>query len=260
MIPLVSILLLILIFLWIGFLFGSASQCHQLASVEAPKSPPPPPPKEIDTHRGEVAKVLEIAGHNYHDGVLSFEGKLLTESEEAQQQLHNIFSDDGLTPMLQEAADGRVRVLIIPGPGQSQENDQPRWWLHGLLLLLTFGTTTWAGAWHAGANPIESPGTIFAGLPYSLGLLLILGAHEFGHYFTARKHGLKVTPPYFIPVPFALGTFGAFIKMKSLSPNRRALFDVAVAGPLAGLVFVYSFCSAVDLPYGPFIGPSVSIP
>jgi membrane-associated protease RseP (regulator of RpoE activity) len=68
-------------------------------------------------------------------------------------------------------------------------------------------------------------------------LLLILGAHELGHYFTAKAHGIRVTPPFFIPVPFALGTFGAFIKIKSFTPNRRALFDVAVAGPLAGLVF-----------------------
>ncbi len=98
-------------------------------------------------------------------------------------------------------------------------------------------TTTWAGALQAGFNLINEPARFTVGLPYSLDLMLILGAHELGHYFTAKRHGIRVTPPYFIPVPFALGTFGAFIKLKSLAPNRRASFDVAVAGPLAGLVF-----------------------
>jgi membrane-associated protease RseP (regulator of RpoE activity) len=98
-------------------------------------------------------------------------------------------------------------------------------------------TTTWAGALHDGVNLLQQPGRFLVGLPYSIALLLILGAHELGHYFTAKAHGVRVTPPYFIPIPFALGTFGAFIKIKSLTPNRRALFDIAVAGPLAGLVF-----------------------
>src|SRR5699024_2038212 len=106
-----------------------------------------------------------------------------------------------------------------------------------LLFVLTIATTTWAGALHTGVNLLQQPERFVVGLPYSLGLLLILGAHELGHYFTARYHGIRVTPPYFIPVPFALGTFGAFIKVKSITPNRRALFAMAVAGPLAGLVF-----------------------
>ena len=86
-------------------------------------------------------------------------------------------------------------------------------------------------------NLLQEPNRFAIGLPYSFGLMLILGAHELGHYFTARRHRIRVTPPYFIPVPFGLGTFGAFIKLKSLAPDRRASFDVAIAGPLAGLVF-----------------------
>jgi membrane-associated protease RseP (regulator of RpoE activity) len=108
--------------------------------------------------------------------------------------------------------------------------------LHWLLFGLTVITTTWAGANHQGVDLAQDPGRFFVGLPYSIGLLLILGVHELGHFFMARRHAIDVTPPYFIPVPFGLGTFGAFIQMRSPPANRKALFDVAVAGPLAGLV------------------------
>jgi membrane-associated protease RseP (regulator of RpoE activity) len=65
--------------------------------------------------------------------------------------------------------------------------------------------------------------------------LLILGTHEFAHYFVSRKHHIDATLPYFIPAPSLLGTFGAFIKLKSPIMNRRILLDVGAAGPLAGL-------------------------
>lgn len=74
------------------------------------------------------------------------------------------------------------------------------------------------------------------GISYSISIVSILLAHEMGHYLMCRKYGIAATLPYFIPVPFApFGTMGAFIKMKERIPNRRALFDVGVAGPLAGL-------------------------
>jgi len=97
---------------------------------------------------------------------------------------------------------------------------QQRIWLHVLLYALTVVTTIWA------AGPV-----------FSAGLLSILTAHEFGHYFTARKYRVPVSLPYFIPFPFSLfGTLGAFIRMSPRIPHRRALFDIAAAGPLAGLV------------------------
>ncbi len=67
---------------------------------------------------------------------------------------------------------------------------------------------------------------LLQGLPYSLGLIAILGLHEFSHYLTAVKYKIKTTLPYFIPIPFFLGTFGAFIQMRSPVPTRKALFDV----------------------------------
>jgi Peptidase family M50. len=78
---------------------------------------------------------------------------------------------------------------------------------------------------------------IRSGLPFALSLIAILAAHEFGHYFAGRYHGVHVTLPYFIPFPFSqFGTMGAFINMKELPKNRRVLLDIGVAGPLSGLV------------------------
>ena len=82
-----------------------------------------------------------------------------------------------------------------------------------LLLLATLITTVAAGARQQGVNLLENPELFTAGLPYAIALLSILGVHEMGHYVMARRHGVEVTLPYFIPVPMGLGTFGAFIQI-----------------------------------------------
>ena len=108
--------------------------------------------------------------------------------------------------------------------------------IHIVLFVLTFITTAMAGAFQVGADPISDPRTIRAGFPFAVTLLSILMIHELGHYFLSRVHGVRATLPYFIPAPpFLIGTFGAFIRMKSPPPSRRALFDVGAAGPWAGL-------------------------
>lgn len=108
--------------------------------------------------------------------------------------------------------------------------------VHAVLFILTLITTMLAGALQQGVNPLEDPWGIRSGLPFSLTLILILGAHELGHYFMSKRHQVDVSLPYFIPAPSFVGTFGAFIKMKSPIPDRNILFDIGVAGPLAGLV------------------------
>ncbi len=107
-----------------------------------------------------------------------------------------------------------------------------------LLFILTIFTTTVAGVQWVGKNAFELT-NINYGLPYSAAILFILGVHEFGHYFAARYHGVKVTLPYFLPfppTPFFLnfGTLGALIRTKAVVPSRKAMFDIGVAGPLAG--------------------------
>ena len=81
------------------------------------------------------------------------------------------------------------------------------------------------------------PAALLGGLPFSLTLLAILMAHEMGHYLAALRYGVDSSLPYFLPSPF-LGTFGAFIRMRSPICSKRALFDIGVAGPLAGFAFL----------------------
>lgn len=85
---------------------------------------------------------------------------------------------------------------------------------------------------------VAHPQLLAQGLMFSGALLAILTAHEFGHYIACRRYGVEATLPFFIPAPplFLAGTFGAFIKIKSPIPTRRALFDIGVAGPLAGFI------------------------
>jgi membrane-associated protease RseP (regulator of RpoE activity) len=110
-----------------------------------------------------------------------------------------------------------------------------RLWIHLVLFLLTLLTTTGAGAMLSGIDPLSNPEGLVHGLPFSVTLMVILLVHEMGHYLTARHHGVPASLPYFIPAPTFIGTFGAFIRMEARPTNRRALFDVAAAGPLAGL-------------------------
>lgn len=118
-----------------------------------------------------------------------------------------------------------------------------RVWLNLLLFGVTVLTTMMTGAGFLGIySPqlLQDFSLIFIGWKFSFAVLTILTFHEFGHYFAARWHGLWVTLPFYIPLPlpdmFHFGTMGAFIRIKSPISNRRALMDVAVAGPLAGFV------------------------
>jgi len=234
-------LLLMLLFMAIGYILGARSRGaaqREDASLKAPTIAS----DVLADFQQRIMPVLAVTGHQSHAGAVLFEGKLRTDPQSALSKLKSTFAPERFTPILEEGEQsGQVKVALLPAVGELLEQpsaaERPNWPLHWLLFVLTLITTTWAGALHAGVDLVREPGRFAVGLPYSLGLMLILGAHELGHYFAAKHHGIRVTPPYFIPVPFALGTFGAFIKLKSLAPDRSAAFDVAVAGPLAGLVF-----------------------
>ena len=113
------------------------------------------------------------------------------------------------------------------------------------LFLVTVFTTLWAGAYQVNTEPVRGawdflvnhPGSLYKGLPFAGTLLGILVTHEFGHFLFSRIHRVPASLPLFIPgPPQFIGTFGAIIRLRSPIMNRRALFDIGVAGPIAGFV------------------------
>jgi membrane-associated protease RseP (regulator of RpoE activity) len=138
---------------------------------------------------------------------------------------------------------------LTPAPflWESRPKFQDRTWLHVLLFVLTIASTTVAGvnaylAFVADFAPL--PGLpmpigqlLVRGLWYGGTILMILGCHELGHYFACRYYDVDASLPFFIPFPFAItGTFGAFIRIREPIPTKRMLFDIGIAGPIAGFV------------------------
>jgi len=123
---------------------------------------------------------------------------------------------------------------------------QDRVWWHALLLVLTIGTTTYLGVERylafvldfapLRALPMPFPQLLLRGFWYSGTSLAILGCHELGHYFACRYYDVDASLPFFIPAPTIFGTLGAFIKIKEPIPTKRMLFDIGIAGPIAGFL------------------------
>ena len=222
----------LLLFIWLVVLWSLLTSAERIEPehVLGPRMLPPEEQPPV------VREIMEVRLAEEEQGVQVFRGRLRESPDAALGHLKDALAP-GAVPLLRSDQRCDAAVVVLPRAVEKSAMERPvRPWLHVLLFFLTFLTTTWAGAAHQGVNLLAEPERFAVGLPYALALLAILGTHELGHYCAARYHGMDVTPPFFIPVPFALGTFGAFIQMRSPAENRRVLFDVAVAGPLAGLV------------------------
>jgi membrane-associated protease RseP (regulator of RpoE activity) len=126
-------------------------------------------------------------------------------------------------------------------PEYAEARRKSSWVLPLGLFLLTIVSTVMAGVQWYGQNPFEVHNWGF-GIQYALLILTFLASHEFGHYFAAKYHRVDATLPYFIPVPFMLfGTAGAVIRTRTAIMTRKALFDIGVAGPIAGFVVCLGF-------------------
>jgi membrane-associated protease RseP (regulator of RpoE activity) len=183
----------------------------------------------------QLAGVLAVDQVRAEGHAVAFGGRLLVSPATAVTELVARFRPFGYTPFLQ-AGQGLTWVRALPFVDVVMPS-KPR--TNIVLFLLTVLSTIVAGSQAFFAfNPFLEPRRLLEGIPFSFTLLAILGTHEFGHYFTARAYGASVSLPYFIPAPPPLlfGTLGAIIRMRSPARDRNSLFDIAAAGPLAGLV------------------------
>ncbi len=145
-----------------------------------------------------------------------------------------------------ESSQWDTRTAYFDLPSREPGPTAREWVISTALLCITIISTSFAGLFYVMGDvgffaalraSVSRPSLILLGLPFSIPLITILLAHELGHFFACRHYGMRCTPPFFIPAPISIaGTLGAFIKIKSQFRHKRALFDIGVAGPLAGFL------------------------
>lgn len=248
-----------LLLYWVLFQWGRRASSNIQTEPKAPESRPainptvePLPVRPIElTEETQLRNcfpwsIYYIQNIEYKPQAIICRGQLRSTPSIAYQQIkQNIEAQfgDRFLLIFQEGLNDKPFFVLVPNTQAAKEVNKPekltRPGLALLLLAATFVTTSIVGVRIAGIDLkiLESnPAVLLQGLPYALGLMTILGIHELGHYLTARFYKIRSTLPYFIPMPFFLGTFGAFIQMRSPIPNRKALFDVSIAGPIAGFI------------------------
>jgi membrane-associated protease RseP (regulator of RpoE activity) len=230
------------------------------------RRPVPLPAEDLlvteDQLRRNVESVLAVRDRQIRGSVIVFRGVLTTEPRPALDLLIERFRPFGYTPFLREEL-GETTVQAWP---LTETVVRSRLGLNLLLFVVTCVSTLVAGLSFAGSPTFDalrsspSVARFLAGTPFAFTLMAILGVHELGHYLTARYYRAAVSLPYFIPAPIGFGTLGAIILMRSPARDRNSLFDIAAAGPLAGLAIAFpaillglAWSSVVPTPPGGYI-------
>jgi len=200
---------------------------------------------EIEVLTNFVARIFRIedvtSGDPQKGFFARYRGQLLDEDSAAlYDRLADSLIPYNIIPLF-KIEDGRQVIYLAPKPPEPKKDKVST---NIILFVLTVFSVMLVGAQPEGAMPQDFAGqmlalakSIFTGWPFALSLLGILLSHELGHYFMSRYHKTPATLPYFIPFPFSpLGTMGAAIIMRGVPKNKRVLFDIGIAGPIAGLV------------------------
>ncbi|WP_256686046.1 site-2 protease family protein [Halococcus qingdaonensis] len=218
------------------------------------------------------AGLFRVTETDVDGGQLRYYGEPLVDSRRLERRLWPLFRDQGYEVRLTSESNSeedpftgieidRTRHVLVATPHSTGIDGIP--WTNVAFALLTVLSTLVAGArWYGTIDTVGDalvdPMAVLAGWPFALAVLSILGVHELGHYVLSRYHGVDASLPYFIPLPNVIGTMGAVISMRGRMPSRKTLFDIGVAGPLAGLV-VACIVTLVGLGLPPVPTPAIPI-
>lgn len=204
-----------------------------------------PETENLTTLVSRVFRVDDITlGDTQRGFIARYRGHLVADSVVAYDQLAESLKPNHIIPVFR--VEGEQQVILLVAEGIAPKKANP--WINLIVFLVTLVSVLFTGAIFESALPEAVTFTalakdafvhIWRGWPFAASLLGILLAHEFGHYLMGRYHKTNVSLPYFLPLPYPLsflGTLGAFIQMKERPKNKRILFDIGIAGPLAGLI------------------------
>jgi membrane-associated protease RseP (regulator of RpoE activity) len=198
----------------------------------------------LTNHVSRIFRIEDVTAGNGKEVIARYRGHLVSEdSIAAYDQLAEALLPYNITPLFRKDGD-RQAILLVPS--LVLPNRSPRVWINIVLFIVTILSVMMTGV-DIPRSAFPADGSIpfayllqhiFTGWPFALAMLGILFTHEMGHYLMCRYYKVPATLPYFLPAPLIspLGTFGAFIMMRGIPKNKRVLFDVGVAGPLAGLI------------------------
>jgi hypothetical protein len=200
-----------------------------------------PEPEVLTNLVSRIFRIEDVTTGDPHKGWLArYRGYLtMDDSAAAYDQLSESLKPYGLMPLFRK--EGNLQLVFL---ASALPEVKPRPPMGNIVMfLLTVLSVMYVGAEPAGPMPNDFWGQLWwqlkgipTGWPFALSLMSILLAHEFGHYLMSRYHKTPATLPYFIPLPLPpLGTLGAVIQLQGIPKNKRILFDIGVAGPLAGL-------------------------
>src|SRR5687767_14496386 len=199
----------------------------------------------LSQHVSRIFRIEDVTAGNPKEWIARYRGYLLTEDTvAAYDQLSDALRPYNLTPLFRKEKDDKQVIFLVPSPTPPKSSS--RLYVNIILFIATVFSVMLMGV-DIPPEAVPDGGSVslplllrylFTGWPFALSMLGILFMHEMGHYIACRYYKVPATLPYFLPAPLLspLGTLGAFIIMRGIPKNKRVLFDVGVAGPLAGLV------------------------